>query len=350
MSSNKWGNFFAVNVTLLQSLCPLHLSSVCLLRPDMGSGCCKRRKRVEDEDEEDAPITDSDPLTDPHKEDPPKFILVKSNDNSEILPLKKRYRYETEDLEDILNGTITLVKTPSRHIKSNSTQANGVHQNGVSKTSVIAKDFSQENGTTTPHTPYRSRSYSPRKDNISLEKKKSPRKRSESNNNGEVKSRHLKNSVSFEDNATAEKNGTVKNISVEKGDILEKNIKNLEHQINVRNSSDKNSSNSKKNKNDSLINNPETNPMNPLDKDLNILETIKYYLDSVKQNNYNEARGQALQVKGYLHILHSYLSPTDISPKMLFILYLFCTCTSACQHETLINSNSIEIKMKLCLH
>ena len=93
------------------------------------------------------------------------------------------------------------------------------------------------------------------------------------------------------------KNGTGKNISKEKGDILEKSIKNLEHQIYVQNNSDKNSTKSKKNKNESLINNPETNPMNPLDKDLNILETIKYYLDSVKHNNYNDAHGFALQVK-----------------------------------------------------
>ena len=265
----------------------------------MGSGCCKRKKQVEDG--EAAPLASSDPQTDPEKEDQPKFILVKSNDNSEILPLKKRYRYEIEDLEDILNGTTTLVKTP---IKSNPVQGNGVHQNGVSKTTTLSRVVSQDSGLHTPYkTPYRSRSYSPRKDNFLQEKKRSPRKRSESNNNGDVKSkefqRNTKNSVSFEDNnVTVVKNGTGKNISKEKGDILEKSIKNLERQISVQNNSDKNSTTiSKKNKNESLINNPETNPMNPLDKDLNILETIKYYLDSVKQNNYNEARGLALQVR-----------------------------------------------------
>ena len=41
--------------------------------------------------------------------------------------------------------------------------------------------------------------------------------------------------------------------------------------------------------------------MNPVDKDLNILETIKYYLDSVKQNNYNETREQSLQVGLVMH-------------------------------------------------
>ena len=259
----------------------------------MGSGCCKRKKQVEDG--EAAPLAASDPQTDPEKEDQPKFILVKSNDNSEILPLKKRYRYEIEDLEDILNGTTTLVKTP---IRGTPVQGNGVHQNELSKTTTLSRVASQDSGIHTPHkTPYRSRSYSPRKDNFLQEKKRSPRKRSESSNNGNVKSKNLKNSVSFEDNnVTVVKNGTGKNISNEKGDILEKSIKNLERQIYVQNNSDKNSTISKKNKNESLINNPETNPMNPLDKDLNILETIKYYLDSVKQNNYNEARGLVLQV------------------------------------------------------
>lgn len=257
----------------------------------MGSGCCKRKKQVEDG--EAAPLAASDPLTDPGKEDQPKFILVKSNDNSEILPLKKRYRYEIEDLEDILNGTTILVKTP---IKSTPVQGNGVHQNGLSKTTTLSRVASQDSGIHTPYkTPYRSRSYSPRKDNFLQEKKRSPRKRSESNN-GDVKGKNLKNSVSFEDNnVTVVKNGTGKNIFREKGDILEKSIKNLERQISVQNNSDKNSTISKKSKSESLINNPETNPMNPLDKDLNILETIKYYLDSVKQNNYNEARGLALQ-------------------------------------------------------
>ena len=261
----------------------------------MGSGCCKRKKKAEDG--EATPLTASDPQTDPDKEDQPKFILVKTNDNSEILPLKKRYRYEIEDLEDILNGTTTLVKTPIKNYPAQS--INGVHQNGVSKTTTLTRVVSQDSGIHTPYkTPYRSRSYSPRKDNFLLEKKRSPRKRSESSNNGDVKSKNLKNSVSFEDNnVNVVKNGTGKNISKEKGDILEKSIKNLEHQIYVQNNSDKNSTKSKKNKNESLINNPETNPMNPLDKDLNILETIKYYLDSVKHNNYNDAHGFALQVK-----------------------------------------------------
>ena len=53
--------------------------------------------------------------------------------------------------------------------------------------------------------------------------------------------------------------------------------------------------NKKKSNYDSLIENPDTNPMNPIsDKDLNILETIRYYLDSVKQNNYNDSRPQAI--------------------------------------------------------
>ena len=275
-------------------MCPQHCLQSLPHRPEMGSGCCKRKKKLEDGEED--PLTASDPQADPGKEDQPKFILVKSNDNSEILPLKKRYRYEIEDLEDILNGTTTLVKTPS---KSHPVQGNGVHQNGISKTTTtLSRVVSQDSGINTPYkTPYRSRSYSPRKDNFLLEKKRSPRKRSESSHNGDVKSKNLKNSVSFEDNnVSAEKNGTGKNIAKEKGDILEKSIKNLEQQIYVQNSSDKNSSKSKKNKTESLITNPETNPMNPLDKDLNILETIKYYLDSVKQNNYNEAHGLSLQV------------------------------------------------------
>ena len=41
----------------------------------MGSGCCKRKKQVEDG--EAAPLAASDPQTDPEKEDQPKFILVK---------------------------------------------------------------------------------------------------------------------------------------------------------------------------------------------------------------------------------------------------------------------------------
>ena len=285
----------------------------------MGSGCCKRKKKVEDGEAD--PPTASDPKSDPDQEDQPKFILVKTNDNSEILPLKKRYRYEIEDLEDILNGTTTLVKTP---IKNNPAQGNGVHQNGVSKTTTLTRVVSQDSGIHTPYkTPYRSRSYSPRKDNFILEKKRSPRKRSESNNNGDVKSKNLKNSVSFEDNNVyVVKNGTGKNASREKGDILEKSIKNLEHQISVQNNSDKNSTKSTRNKNESLINNPETNPMNPLDKDLNILETIKYYLDSVKQNNYNESHS-ALQVKSPGFV---FFTPYFLLPKYTFCITFYNVC------------------------
>ena len=128
-----------------------------------------------------------------------------------------------------------------------------------------------------------------------------------------MKSRNLKNSVSFEQNHVATREESPKKVAavvrdespmkvfVERREVGEKHARKLEHQNSVQNSDKTTVKSKKNNRNDSLINNPDTNPMNPVDKDLNILETIKYYLDSVKQNNYNETREQSLQVRLVMH-------------------------------------------------
>ena len=73
------------------------------------------------------------------------------------------------------------------------------------------------------------------------------------------------------------KNDSIKAENIAK-DLRNNNLKSVE-------------ANKKKSNYESLIENPDTNPMNPIsDKDLNILETIRYYLDSVKQNNYQDSR------------------------------------------------------------
>ena len=61
----------------------------------------------------------------------------------------------------------------------------------------------------------------------------------------------------------------------------------------------------KKNRKELMNHNPENYPLNPInDKDLNILETIKYYLDSVKQNNLNATREHSNQVQTNIATTH----------------------------------------------
>ena len=204
-----------------------------------------------------------------------------------------------------------LVKTPARSRKILNNNSNNNHEpaqnGGVAKSTSLTRVPSQD--VDTRGTPYRSRSYSPSKENSSS-LKKSPRK---SSRNSEVKSRNLKNSVSFEQNHVATREESPKKVLpvardespikvfVERREVGEKHARKLEHQNSVQNSDKTTVKSKKNNRNDSLINNPDTNPMNPVDKDLNILETIKYYLDSVKQNNYNETREQSLQVGLVMH-------------------------------------------------
>ena len=64
------------------------------------SKCCKKKKKKKgsnkgDESQDPPPYSYNVP-----EDDHPKFILVKSLDNSDILPIKKRFRYEVEDLQD----------------------------------------------------------------------------------------------------------------------------------------------------------------------------------------------------------------------------------------------------------
>ena len=99
----------------------------------------------------------------------PNFILVSSNENSEQLPIKKRYRYEVTDLKDILNGNTYLVKSPSK--KKLSPETNRKKSKSCLKLNDL--DDGEKNGTVT-----RSRSMSPRKTTNSVTFKNTPRKKS----------------------------------------------------------------------------------------------------------------------------------------------------------------------------
>ena len=229
-----------------------------------------------------------------------------------------------------------LVKTPARSRKilnNNDSNSNNNHESaqngGVAKSTSLTRVPSQD--VDTRGTPYRSRSYSPSKENSSS-LKKSPRK---SSRNSEVKSRNLKNSVSFEQNHVVARDESPKKVPavardespmkvfVERREVGEKNARKLEHQNSVQNSDKTTVKSKKNNRNDSLINNPDTNPMNPVDKDLNILETIKYYLDSVKQNNYNETREQSLQVGlAAMHLMTFQLGESHRNMNFVY-LYLY---------------------------
>ena len=281
----------------------------------MGSSCSCRKKKS-DPDEVipilNGNVNKENPNHDKFENTDTKLIFVKSNENSESLPIKKRYKYEVEDLQDILNGQTYLLKTPSKtplktpkkqlHIDlDNKTRAsalktpskilNNDNNNGLKKSSLtrVTEDII--------YSPYgRSRSYSPGRESKNSENfGKTPKRRSKKKKS-RSETRNLKNSVSFEQNNFDDNEvESPRKISADKGEMLDRS--NLRHEDNYLKNSNKNISKQKKNRNESLISNPETNPMNPInDKDLNILETIKHYLDSVKQNNYNETREHSIQV------------------------------------------------------
>ena len=99
----------------------------------------------------------------------PNFILVSSNENSEQLPIKKRYRYEVTDLKDILNGNTYLVKSPSKKKLSPETS----RKKSKSCLKLNDLDDGEKNGSVA-----RSRSMSPRKTTNSVTFKNTPRKKS----------------------------------------------------------------------------------------------------------------------------------------------------------------------------
>ena len=226
----------------------------------------------------------------------PNFILVSTNDNAEQLPLKKRHRYEVTDLKEILNGNTYLVKSPSKKLSSPSRKK--------SKSCLKLNDLEDGDKNSTI---LRSRSQSPRKAANSVTFKSTPRKKSKERR---IERKESKESKDSKDSKTAiseqikhildtpkkeskteaiapppvkyeqeknNKNDSIKAENIAK-DLRNNNLKSVE-------------ANKKKSNYESLIENPDTNPMNPIsDKDLNILETIRYYLDSVKQNNYQDSR------------------------------------------------------------
>ena len=230
----------------------------------------------------------------------PNFILVTSNDNSEQLPIKKRYRYEVTDLKEIMNGNTYLVKSPSKKLSPEAGRKK-------SKSCLKLNDLEdgEKNGSVG-----RSRSQSPRKAANSVTFKSSPRKKSKEKKIEKKDSKDMKDLKDLKDSKES------KTITEQIKHILDTPKKELkseappqivekyEQEKNNKNDSSKAENvakdfknnniksieaNKKKSNYDSLIENPDTNPMNPIsDKDLNILETIRYYLDSVKQNNYQQ--------------------------------------------------------------
>ena len=242
----------------------------------------------------------------------PNFILVSSNENSEQLPIKKRYRYEVTDLKDILNGNTYLVKSPSK--KKLSPETSRKKSKSCLKLNDL-DDGGEKNGSVA-----RSRSMSPRKTTNSVTFKSTPRKKSTEKKieNKESKERKEPKEIKEPKESKDSKDKDSKTITEQIKHILdtpkkdsktvvtlgkyeqEKNNKNnLLKTENIAKDFKNNNlkpleTNKKKSNYDSLIENPDTNPMNPIsDKDLNILETIRYYLDSVKQNNYNDSRPAA---------------------------------------------------------
>ena len=279
----------------------------------MGSSCSCRKKKSDPE--EVIPIINGNATKDNHdklENSDTKLIFVKTTENSESLPIKKRYKYDVEDLQDILNGQTYLMKTPSKTpLKTPKKQLN-IDLASALKTPSKTINFENSNGPKKSsltrvteeivYNPYvRSRSYSPGRESKNSDNfAKTPKRRSKKKKS-RSETRNLKNSVSFEQNNFDDnEEESPRKISTDKGEILDKS--NLRHEDNHPKNSNKNISKQKRNKNESLISNPETNPMNPInDKDLNILETIKQYLDSVKQNNYNESREYSIQVVGIFH-------------------------------------------------
>lgn len=249
----------------------------------------------------------------------PNFILVSSNENSEQLPIKKRYRYEVTDLKDILNGNTYLVKSPSK--KKLSPETNRKKSKSCLKLNDL--DDGEKNGTVT-----RSRSMSPRKTTNSVTFKNTPRKKSKEKKVENKESKERKDSKESKDTNETKESKEIKDskdtkesktiteqikhildtpkkesktvVTVGKYEQEKNNKNNLVKSENIAKDFKNNNlkpleTNKKKSNHDSLIENPDTNPMNPIsDKDLNILETIRYYLDSVKQNNYNDSRPQAI--------------------------------------------------------
>ena len=82
-------------------------------------------------------------------DDSTKLILVKNSENTDSLPIKKRYKYEVNDLQDILAGQAYLKKLSNEDIGSKS----------ISMSNISDKNSSIYG---TPH--HRSRSYSPGKE------------------------------------------------------------------------------------------------------------------------------------------------------------------------------------------
>ena len=279
----------------------------------MGTICSSNKKEKKEKKKASAKVEPkNNEKTDQETENlTPNFILVSSNENSEQLPIKKRYRYEVTDLKDILNGNTYLVKSPSK--KKLSPETSRKKSKSCLKLNDL-DDGGEKNGSVG-----RSRSMSPRKTTNSVTFKNTPRKKStEKKTENKVskerkESKETADSKEMKDSKESKESKTITEqikhildtpkkdsvVSVGKYEQEKNNKNNLMKTENIAKDFKNNNlkpleTNKKKSNYDSLIENPDTNPMNPIsDKDLNILETIRYYLDSVKQNNYNDSRPPA---------------------------------------------------------
>ena len=125
-----------------------------------------------------------------------------------------------------------------------------------------------------------------------------------------------KNSVSFEKESGK---NVVKVKAISQKDLQERNnVRNMNKT--PKKTPKKKLLKSKKKRNESVGYNSETSSMmNSSLDDKNILDTIKSYLDSVKQNNYNEKREHSLQVISMSSFLiHNYL-PQESPSKVIRI-------------------------------
>lgn len=203
-----------------------------------------------------------------------KVIQVRGSDNNNVLPLKKRYRNDVQDIQDLLNG--------HSHVLTNNNRYNN---NSSSKATSLTRVSSSEEDLDRKVSFIRSRSYSPGKESKTSTSTKPSFVMNDNKN--------TKNSVSFEKESVK---NVVKVKAISQKDLEEKNnVRNMNKT--PKKTPKKKLLKSKKKRNESMGYNSETSSMmNSSLDDKNILDTIKSYLDSVKQNNYNEKREHSLQV------------------------------------------------------
>ena len=89
--------------------------------------------------------TNFHPIIYPSESKNGKLLIIKNSEkNTEILPLKKRYKYEVNDLQEIINGNAAVVsKAATNHsseklLKSSENLLNNSNTNNFAENKVIS--------------------------------------------------------------------------------------------------------------------------------------------------------------------------------------------------------------------